>query len=322
MVTQNETFTSSVVPYSPDILDDLPIDDQLAVEFFATARCASFKQAARGLNVPVVGLRKRLEKLEEHIGAPVFVYKHNKLALTRTGERVSHYLCQLFGPDGLGKSGEKEVPRLTIAITEPVLSDIVNRDLVAYVRDHAEMQLEIHSECTTQMLSECEVDVGIAFVSPDDEGAFDRHPTYRFERLGRIGHSLFISSRYSRSVTLPVQSLDLHNFMLVIPWDEEILAGSRKWASIMAEHQGGTTRVKNYNLSRGLVVGGACIGVLRDYSRKMERNILPVPGFLDDLEEKDVYLVIKTKLARNPHVLEIRRLIKKSFFDKKDWLVR
>jgi hypothetical protein len=54
----------------------------------------------------------------------------------------------------------------------------------------------------------------------------------------------------------------------------------------------------------------------------MERNILPMPGFLDDLEEKDVYLVIKTKLARNPHVLEIRRLIKKSFFDKKDWLVR
>ena len=284
MVTQNETYTSTVVPYSPDILDDLPIDDQLAVEFFATARCASFKQAARGLNVPVVGLRKRLEKLEEHIGAPVFVYKHNKLALTRTGERVSHYLCQLFGPDGLGKSGEKEVPRLTIAITEPVLNDIVNRDLVAYVRDHAELQ--------------------------------------RLERLGRVGHALFISSRYSRSVTLPVESLDLHNFMLVVPWDEEILAGSRKWASIMAEHQGGTTRVKSYNLSRGLVVGGACIGVLPDYSRKLERNILPVPGFLDDLEEKDVYLVIKTKLVRNPQVLEIRRLIKKSFFDKKDWLVR
>ena len=309
MVTQNETYTSGSVPYSPDILDDLPIDDQLALEFFATARCASFKQAARGLNVPVVGLRKRLEKLEEHVGAPVFVYKHNKLALTRTGERVSHYLCQLFGPDGLGKDGEKEIPRLNLAITEPVLSDIVNRDLVAYVRDHAEMQLEIHSECTLRMLSECEIDVG-------------RHPAYRFEQLGRIGHALFISSRYSRSVTLPVQSLDLHNFMLVVPWDDEILAGSRRWASVMAEHQGGTTRVKSYNLSRGLVVGGACIGVLPDYSRQMERNILPVPGFLDDLEDKDVYLVIKTKLVRNPQVLEIRRLIKKSFFDKKDWFVR
>jgi hypothetical protein len=57
MVTQNETYKGGAVPYSPDILDDLPIDDQLAVEFFATARCASFKQAARGLNVPVVGLR-------------------------------------------------------------------------------------------------------------------------------------------------------------------------------------------------------------------------------------------------------------------------
>ncbi|MFY1028795.1 LysR substrate-binding domain-containing protein [Pseudomonas asiatica] len=322
MVTHNETHTSGTVPYSPDILDDLPIDEQLALEFFATARCASFKQAARGLNVPVVGLRKRLEKLEEHVGAPVFVYKHNKLALTRTGERVSQYLCQLFGPDGLGKDGEKEIPKLTLAITEPVLSDIVNRDLVAYVRDHAEMQLEIHSECTLQMLSEGEVDVGIFFMSPDDESALGGQPGYRFEQLGRIGHALFISSRYSRSVTLPVHSLDLHNFMLVVPWDDEILAGSRKWESIMADHQGGTTRVKSYNLSRGLVVGGACIGVLPDYSRKMERNILPVPGFLDDLEEKDVYLVIKSKLVRHPQVLEIRRLIKKSFFDKKDWLVR
>ncbi|MDU9402594.1 LysR family transcriptional regulator [Pseudomonas sp. zfem004] len=322
MVTQNETHTGGAAPYSPDILDDLPIDDQLALEFFATARCASFKQAARGLNVPVVGLRKRLEKLEEHVGAPVFVYKHNKLALTRTGERVSQYLCQLFGPDGLGKDGEKEIPRLTLAITEPVLSDIVNRDLVAYVRDHAEMQLEIHSECTPRMLSEGEVDVGIIFMSPDDEDVLGRHPDYRFEQLGRIGHALFISSRYSRSVTLPVHSLDLHNFMLVVPWDDEILAGSQKWASIVADHQGGTTRVKSYNLSRGLVVGGACIGVLPDYSRKMEKNILPVPGFLDDLEEKDVYLVIKSNFVRHPQVLEIRRLIKKSFLDKKDWLVR
>lgn len=54
--------------------------------------------------MPVVGLRTRLEKLEEHIGAPVFVYKLNKLALTRTGERVSFYLSQLFGPEGLGNA--------------------------------------------------------------------------------------------------------------------------------------------------------------------------------------------------------------------------
>jgi hypothetical protein len=37
---------------------------------------------------------------------------------------------------------------------------------------------------------------------------------------------------------------------------------------------------------------------------------------------KDVYLVIKSNFVRHPQVLEIRRLIKKSFFDKKDWLVR
>ena len=320
MATQHETFPNGGVPYSSNILDDLPVDDQLAVEFFATVRCASFKQAARGLNIPVVGLRKRLEKLEEHIGTPLFVYKNNKLSLTRTGERVSQSLCQLFGPDGLGNAGERELSRLSIAVTEPVLSDIVNRDLVAYVRDHAEMQLEIHSECTAQMISECKVDVGITFVSPGDDDIIDRHPAYKFERLGRIGHELFISSRYSRSGALPVKNLDLHDFMLVVPWDDEFLASSIKWKSIMAQYNGGTTKVKNYSLSRALVIGGACIGVLPEYSQKMERTLRPLPGFLDDLEEKHVYLVIKTKLLRNPQALEIHKLFKKSFLDKNDWL--
>jgi hypothetical protein len=89
----------------------------------------------------------------------------------------------------------------------------------------------------------------------------------------------------------------------------------------MAEHQGGTTRVKSYNLSRGLVVGGACIGVLPDYSRKW-REHLTRAGLPGRSGRKDVYLVIKSKLVRHPQVLEIRRLIKKSFLDKKDWLVR
>lgn len=58
MATQNETSTGITVSCIPDILDDLPIDKQLALEFFSTVRCANFKQAARALNLPVVGLRR------------------------------------------------------------------------------------------------------------------------------------------------------------------------------------------------------------------------------------------------------------------------
>lgn len=90
----------------------------------------------------------------------------------------------------------------------------------------------------------------------------------------------------------------------------------------MAEHEGGITRVKSYNLARGLIVGGACIGVLPDYSRRLEKNILPMPGFLGDLDEKDAYLAIKMQLIYDTRVLELRRQIKKSFSDKKEWLVR
>ena len=114
MVTQNETYTGSSIPCSLDILDDLPITDQLALEFFATARCASFKQAARGLNVPAVLLRKRMEKLEEHLGAPVFVYKCNKLVLTRTGQKLRDHLSQSFGREALVKSKRSMNPTFKV----------------------------------------------------------------------------------------------------------------------------------------------------------------------------------------------------------------
>lgn len=47
-----------------------------------------------------------------------------------------------------------------------------------------------------------------------------------------------------------------------------------------------------------------------------------MPGFLGDLDEKDAYLAIKMQLIYDTRVLELRRQIKKSFSDKKEWLVR
>ena len=53
MVAQNEICTAGTIYYSADMLNDLQVSDQLALAFFATARCASFKQAARDLNVGI-----------------------------------------------------------------------------------------------------------------------------------------------------------------------------------------------------------------------------------------------------------------------------
>lgn len=70
MVTQNETYTSSVVPYSPDILDDLPIDDQLAVEFFRNSTLCQFQTGCPRAQCASGRPAETLEKLEEHIMLP------------------------------------------------------------------------------------------------------------------------------------------------------------------------------------------------------------------------------------------------------------
>ena len=260
-----------------------------------------------------------MENLEVRLGAPVFVYKQNKLVLTRAGQRLCDHIVSAFRHDRLNGSSERQTSQFRIAVAEPVLSDIVCRELITFIREHAETRLEILSDDVLHQISEGAVDIAV-FLSGTGGPAMNEPDRYVIEKLGTVGYSLFISSRYARASLLPEDDADLGNYMLVLPPKSVAPAQTSALNSLTQNHQGGSTKVESYALARALVVGGACVGVLPDYSRNIEKNIMALPGFLQGLEESSIYIAIKIELIHDPEITKIAKLIRKSFLDKQDWL--
>lgn len=318
MANDSEHVENGIIHYKTESSELITIDLALANELFVTSRCANFKQAARSLNVAVVGLRKRLENLEVRLGAPVFVYKQNKLVLTRAGQRLCDHIVSAFRHDRLKGSSERQTSQFRIAVAEPVLSDIVCRELITFIREHAETRLEILSDDVIHQISEGAVDIAV-FLSETGGPAMNEPDRYVIEKLGTVGYSLFISSRYARASLLPEDEADLGNYMLVLPPKSIAPAQISALNSLTKNHQGGSTKVESYALARALVVGGACVGVLPDYSRNIEKNIMALPGFLQEVEDSSIYIAIKLELIHAPEIAKIANLIRKSFVDKQDW---
>ena len=72
------------------------VERQVAVCFLTTARCASFKQAARSLNLPPMVLRRQLQRLEKSIGDALFIYQKRALVLTIRGRSLRDELVARY----------------------------------------------------------------------------------------------------------------------------------------------------------------------------------------------------------------------------------
>lgn len=72
------------------------VERQVARSFLTTARCASFKQAARSLNLPPMVLRRQLQRLEKTVGEALFVYQERALALTVRGRSLQAELAAQY----------------------------------------------------------------------------------------------------------------------------------------------------------------------------------------------------------------------------------
>ena len=288
----NHTSSNSTTILSHENIkfDRALINQQTALDFLATAHCACFKQAARSLNVPVVALRRKLEVLEDQIGSPIFIYKGNKLILTRTGQRLHDYLITSFGRDTQSKPVSKNTITTRIAIEEPLLSDIVCRELIAYIRENADLRLDVRAECNEAMLATGQYDIGL-YLCRSDGTCANTTEGYNLEKVGILMYRLFIASRYARKLAIPMSTHDLDNFMLVIPPADVEFTHSPAWKSLVERHKGGSTQIRGHTLTRALIVGGACIGALPSYSLKIEKSIIVLPGLFDEIEPQHINLM-------------------------------
>lgn len=294
------------------------IDRELAQRFLTCARCASFRQAARSLNIRTAELRKQLAQLEGRLGSPLFVLRENALRLTLKGQRLQALLIARFG-DVQPQVGAVPQPLLRLAVEDSLMHDLLAREVLDFMRKHPAMQLEViplTGEPTRQ------ADVMVWLADADRPRPAPGFAMTTPQRLARIDFSPHMAKRYCRGNRLPTQIAHLSDFMLVQGRMNAPVAAFAPWNRLVKQRQRAVAQVHSQAWVQEWVRHSACVGLLPDYIGHLDKNLLALTPLFGEPMERLAWLSTAPLTAEQPHVQALVALIHKVFEERRDWFER
>ncbi|WLH70538.1 LysR family transcriptional regulator [Pseudomonas sp. FP2309] len=292
------------------------IDPEVARYFLVSARCGCFMQAARSLNIKATLLRKRLAQLEGHLRHALFSYQGNGLVLSRDGLQLQAQLVALAHERRLPAVAQ---PLIRLAVAEPILHDILGRDLIALLRRNASVRLEIISLDSRQSLQALDVDI-VLWLSGNDGPlpgpGFATEPPRALARLQYLPH---IAKRYSRVTARPDSVADLDDYMLVQWQPDAQVDALQPWNQMVERRQAAVVQVQAYSLMLEMIRCGACIGLLPHYMSSFDRGLVALPGLLAESMQRQVWLAVNAQVRDAEAVQMIVALIVSTFEGRRAW---
>lgn len=295
------------------MFEHLPIDHQLAQIFLTSARCACFRQTARSLNLHVTPMRRKLMKLEASIGSPLFYYENRKLRLSPAGKLLQQALIERFGdlpPDVVSTR-----PRIRLAVPSDLLDDFLARDLIAWLRKDAAMNLEIRP---LEGIPQEPAEVTVWIADPDsprpDPGFAMSRPTM----LARLHYCAHMAKRYAGS-RLPRAASDLTDFMLAQHSANASIKSFEPWNKLVRQRQSSVTQVHSQAWVRELVRNSACVGLLPSYVAKLDKNLVALESLFGQHMERVAWLSVAPLAAKLQEVEMLTSIVLRAFEQRREW---
>lgn len=137
--------------------------------FDAAARRLSFAGAAVELGVTPAAVSVQVRRLEEWVGAPLFVRGHRSIKLSATGETLAPRLTALFVEMErlLTEVGTLEVDTLQVSAMPSFASKWVAPRLARFIADHPRMQVRLMGSDGRTDFDRDGVDVGLRYGDGD-----------------------------------------------------------------------------------------------------------------------------------------------------------
>ncbi|MBI6552266.1 MULTISPECIES: LysR family transcriptional regulator [Pseudomonas] len=292
------------------------IEPEVARYFLVSARCGCFMQAARSLNIKATLLRKRLAQLEEQLRHVLFIFQGNGLVLSRDGQLLQ---AQLIALAHARRLPVVEQPLIRLAVAEPILHDILGRDLIALLRRNASVRLEIISIDSQLSLQAVDVDVVLWLSDADGPTPGPSFPTAPPQVLARLEYLPHIAKRYSRLTTRPDSVEDLDDYMLVQWQPDGQVNALQPWNTVVAQRLAAVVQVHAYSLMLEMIRCGACIGLLPRYMGSFDRGLVALPGLLAEPMQRQVWLAVKAQVQHAEAVQMIVELITSTFEGRREW---
>jgi len=295
----------------------LALDEQTLDCFVVTARCGCFMQAARRLNLKPVALRKRLAVLETRLGYSLFVNRNNNPVLSQQGERLLA-LLQAREPDLPEPVRREAGAPVRLAVAEPLLQDLLGRNLISFVRQHAGMRLDVLTLNGRQVpLQEADVALWLGGLQqPESPPAFEGA---RPEALATLDYLPHIAKRYAREANRPSCLADLEDYMLVQWQGEAGVAALMPWHALLQARASGVTQIQDYEMYCQLIKCSASVGLLAHYASRLDRGLLPLSGVFAEPMRRRVWLAVNPQTAGEPLVRLMVGAVRAAFEERREW---
>lgn len=293
----------------------LALDEQTLNCFLVTARCGCFMQAARRLNLKPVALRKRLAALEARLGYSLFVNRNNNPVLSQQGERL---LQILQAREPVVPLPREQSASVRLAVAEPLLQDLLGRNLINFVRQHAGMRLEV-ATLDGRQAPEQVADVALWLGDASHGARAGSFAGAAPEALASLEYLPHIAKRYAREANRPTRLADLQDYMLV-QWQGEVgVQALMPWQALLRTRSAGVTQIEDYEMYCQLIKCSASVGLLPHYATHLDRGLLALPGLFREPMRRRVWLAVNGQTEGDPLVQVMVGAIRAAFEERREW---
>lgn len=192
---ENMISVSGNRPRRPIIWDDVRA-------FLAVARHGTLTAAAGALGIGIATLSRRVDRLENSLGVPLFVRQQSGYQLTEEGselpDRGEALEQAALAFESAGGREAQLTGRVRLATAENLASGLILPRLPEFRRLHPRLMVELVTDIVTVNVHRRDADLALRMVKPERGNVTIR-------RLGTLGYGLYAAPSY-----VATRSVDTH----------------------------------------------------------------------------------------------------------------
>ena len=276
--------------------------------FLEVARRGSFRSAAEHLQLSVNVLRRRIEKLEQHLGVALVTRHIDGIRTTAEGEQILAAAQRMERESfGLVRTRDVAAPAMSgevkLAVTEGLGTFWIAPRLVEFQRANPKLLVDIRCAMQSADVLRLEADAAVQLSRPAAKDL-------KLVKLGRLHVMPFAAQSYLETYGYPKSVPDLLNHRIVLQVAEQVSSETEYNRLFPGVPQAGFVAMRT-NVSSShywAIAKGAGIGMLPTYANAIAARVVPIDIGLR--VHYDIWLTYHSDANRIPRV---RRMI--------DWLL-